>query len=386
MSETAADAHDVHAWASATNTSTDTTTFTSNESTALPTNATSSNTKNKLLQPTLEPYVARLEKFELFSTMQCYYLVACNRAMTEYRIMKMDRTLIEQRGAAPTTSGGTATGGVGVGVGGGSTSPSRKGQQHGSASEPNSSPSRTTTPWIDSPGSGGGDFTCPQENESHDGLGHQEEGNTGEKGRLTKGGGGKLTGRGPAKSPTKLTTTSLDPSSSGTSPTNAVAVTTTSTSGSSGSNTTNAQSQQQGQQQTTTFRRLNDFLFEDPAVYTQSEIRDILDMINDGNKVGGGGGEQQHHHQHHGIGDDGMHGGGTGGGGGATAAGASGGAPGNNDDRNTSHGGNNGLKPICKAYGILGFIRFLDCYYLTLITKRAKVGSIGGNSIYTIKV
>ena len=34
---------------------------------------------------------------------------------------------------------------------------------------------------------------------------------------------------------------------------------------------------------------------------------------------------------------------------------------------------------------MLGFIRFLDCYYLTLITKRAKVGSIGGNSIYTIK-
>ena len=51
-------------------------------------------------------------------------------------------------------------------------------------------------------------------------------------------------------------------------------------------------------------------------------------------------------------------------------------------------GGNNtggGLKPICKAYGVLGFIRFLDCYYLSLITKRAKVGSIGGNSIYTIK-
>ena len=50
----------------------------------------------------------------------------------------------------------------------------------------------------------------------------------------------------------------------------------------------------------------------------------------------------------------------------------------------TSGGG--GLKPICKAYGILGFIRFLDCYYLTLITKRAKVGCIGENSIYTVKV
>ena len=55
-------------------------------------------------------------------------------------------------------------------------------------------------------------------------------------------------------------------------------------------------------------------------------------------------------------------------------------------NNNNSNGGGGGLKPICKAYGILGFIKFLDCYYLTLITKRAKVGTIGGNSIYTIKV
>lgn len=59
-------------------------------------------------------------------------------------------------------------------------------------------------------------------------------------------------------------------------------------------------------------------------------------------------------------------------------AGGGGGGGGNNT-------GGGGLKPICKAYGVLGFIRFLDCYYLSLITKRAKVGSIGGNSIYTIK-
>ena len=30
-------------------------------------------------KPTLEPYIARLEKFELFSTLQCYYLVACDK-------------------------------------------------------------------------------------------------------------------------------------------------------------------------------------------------------------------------------------------------------------------------------------------------------------------
>ena len=37
------------------------------------------------------------------------------------------------------------------------------------------------------------------------------------------------------------------------------------------------------------------------------------------------------------------------------------------------------------AYGIFGFIRFLDCYYITLITQRKKVGKIGPNFIYTIK-
>jgi hypothetical protein len=57
------------------------------------------------------------------------------------------------------------------------------------------------------------------------------------------------------------------------------------------------------------------------------------------------------------------------------------GAPG---DVSGSKGG--GLKSIVKAYGVVGFIRFLDCYYLTLITRGAKVGSVGGNGVYTIKV
>jgi hypothetical protein len=93
----------------------------------------------------------------------------------------------------------------------------------------------------------------------------------------------------------------------------------------------------------------------------------MLDMINDGNRSspGGIGGGMSLEEQHVGFG-----GGGEGG-----------------HDASTQPlvGGASGLKPICKAYGILGFIRFLDCYYLTLITKRAKVGSVGGNSIYTIK-
>jgi hypothetical protein len=40
---------------------------------------------------------------------------------------------------------------------------------------------------------------------------------------------------------------------------------------------------------------------------------------------------------------------------------------------------------LVKACGIVGFIRFLDCYYLTLITAKSKVGNIAGNVIYTIK-
>lgn len=101
-----------------------------------------------------------------------------------------------------------------------------------------------------------------------------------------------------------------------------------------------------------TLRTLSEFLSEDPNVYTQEEIQDMLDMIHDGNRL-----RRDDHHR------------------GPDLAGG-GGAPGNN-------GG--GLKPIAKAYGIVGFIKFLDCYYLTLITRRAKVGSIGGNGIYTIK-
>ena len=124
-----------------------------------------------------------------------------------------------------------------------------------------------------------------------------------------------------------------------------------------------------GQTPDGSFRRLSDFCLEDPAVYTQREIKEVLDMINDGNAPeaaagphrAGGGGRR-----------DGS------GGRGPPRPGPDGPAP---HPRARGHG----LKPICRAYGILGFVRFLDCYYLTLITRRAKVGSIGGNSIYTIK-
>ena len=87
-----------------------------------------------------------------------------------------------------------------------------------------------------------------------------------------------------------------------------------------------------------TLRPLSEFLTEDPNVYTQEEIQQMLDMIHDGNRL-------------------------------------------RREDRKDVNGG--GLKPIAKAYGIVGFIRFLDCYYLTLITRRAKVGSIGGNGKFS---
>ena len=95
-----------------------------------------------------------------------------------------------------------------------------------------------------------------------------------------------------------------------------------------------------------TLRPLSDFLTEDPNVYSQEEIKDMLDMIHDGNRMTRN--DQP----------------------GESSVGGSGGG---------------GLKPIVKAFGIVGFIRFLDCYYLTLITRRAKVGAIGDNGIYTIK-
>ena len=46
--------------------------------------------------PRLEPYTGKLERFELFSTAQCYYLVACDKAGSQYRVLKVDRTLIER--------------------------------------------------------------------------------------------------------------------------------------------------------------------------------------------------------------------------------------------------------------------------------------------------
>ncbi|GMI27910.1 hypothetical protein TeGR_g621, partial [Tetraparma gracilis] len=43
------------------------------------------------------------------------------------------------------------------------------------------------------------------------------------------------------------------------------------------------------------------------------------------------------------------------------------------------------IESLCISFGLVGLIKFLDCYYMTLITRRQKVGQIGGEAIYTVK-
>ncbi|KAG0040319.1 phosphatidylinositol-3,5-bisphosphate 5-phosphatase, partial [Podila clonocystis] len=69
---------------------------------------------------------------------------------------------------------------------------------------------------------------------------------------------------------------------------------------------------------------------EDEAVYTKSEVDDLLEMIANGNKSTGG------------------------------------------------------MREIAKFYGIVGFVRFTEGYYLTIITKRSSVALIGGHYIFHI--
>jgi len=170
-------------------------------------------------QPSLEPYIGKLERFELFSTNQCYYLVACDKHNTAYRVLKMDRTLIER-------------------------------------------PSEDSFSYHLRPASDSASVN--------------------------------------SEMPAMEATHTAKP----------------------------------------TLRRLSEFLTEDPHIYTQSEIQEMLDMIHHGNRL---------------MRPDG------------------------------GEASSGGLRPVIKAVGIVGFIRFLDCYYLTLITRRNKVGCIGGNAIYTIK-
>jgi phosphatidylinositol 3,5-bisphosphate 5-phosphatase len=78
-------------------------------------------------------------------------------------------------------------------------------------------------------------------------------------------------------------------------------------------------------------RSLEDVLTEDPVVYNKEDLKLVLEMIHEGNKSSGG------------------------------------------------------LTRVTIAYGLVGFVRFLDCYYFTLVTQKKKVGCIGSNFIYAVK-
>uniref|UniRef100_A0AAQ5ZA04 SAC domain-containing protein n=1 Tax=Amphiprion ocellaris TaxID=80972 RepID=A0AAQ5ZA04_AMPOC len=47
--------------------------------------------------------------------------------------------------------------------------------------------------------------------------------------------------------------------------------------------------------------------------------------------------------------------------------------------------GSSGLSRAVSAFGIVGFVRFLEGYYIVLITKRREMADIGGHSIYKIE-
>ncbi|KAA3484422.1 phosphoinositide phosphatase SAC1 isoform X2 [Gossypium australe] len=69
---------------------------------------------------------------------------------------------------------------------------------------------------------------------------------------------------------------------------------------------------------------------EDPVVYSPQEIKNLLQRIAEGNRATGG------------------------------------------------------LNFVAKVFGIVGCIKFLESYYLILVTKRQQIGSICGHAIYSI--
>ena len=134
-------------------------------------------------EPSLDPYVGRLERFELFSTNQCYYVVGSNKSSSSYRIIKIDRTLIERPPE----------------------------QSHGGGGAASNAPNTSAGLHKNSSGEGSGN-------------------NTGD--------------GGPGGAMAEIAHTAKP-----------------------------------------TLRPLSDFVTEDPNTYTQNEIREMLDMIHDGNRM-----------------------------------------------------------------------------------------------------
>ncbi|KAH7296323.1 hypothetical protein KP509_26G019200 [Ceratopteris richardii] len=71
-------------------------------------------------------------------------------------------------------------------------------------------------------------------------------------------------------------------------------------------------------------------IYEDPTIYSKKEINDLLTTLREGNRASGG------------------------------------------------------LKFVINAYGIIGFVKFLEPYYMILITKRRFLGDICGHTVYGI--
>jgi hypothetical protein len=209
---------------------------------------------NKKDDISFEPYMSKLERFEFFATLQAYYIVACDKQNTQYRVLRMDRTRME---LSSNSSAGTNS--------------AAKDSSSAEAMSFYGTPSRARN--------SNASTTAAINNIASD-------------------------------RDSKTSTNTINVATSGASATSSAA---------------------QGQARNTLQRPLADFCHEDTHTYNQEEIQDMLDMI---------------HHGNHSVG---------------------------------------GLHPVTKAYGIVGIFRFLDCYYITLVTKRTKVGNIAGHSIYTIK-
>jgi SacI homology domain len=253
--------------------------------------------KSKRAEPSLDPYIGKqLERFELFQTNQCYYLIGCNRTNTQYRVLTFDRTLIERPAVVNVEQQSTT-----------------------STKNNHAAAGMTTSPTIQRSHSNNSNLSSSDNNNNHNNNNSTENNNNSSNSFYQQ------------------------------------------------QHQANMAAAEQSHNAKPTLRPLSDFLREDDHVYTQEEIKELLDVVHDGNRLDEQINNNNYNHANNSNTNTNPS---------ATAAATT---------ASTAASGVGGLKPIVRAYGIVGFIRFLDCYYLTLITRRTKVGSIGGNGVYTIK-
>ena len=193
--------------------------------------------------PSLEPYVTRLERFELFSTNQCFYIVGSNKLNTAYRIIKIDRTLIER----PSVVGATPT------------------NQHQTIQPSSSQQMHATTPSISASRSfGAASSFSPRRAFNTANVTIGDFAPTPSVVGVSSSGSELPTVQQSNSTVSNSNTPSTPAPPSGQN--NNVAA--------DGQHTANPKS-----------RPLSDFVSEDPNVYTQEEIKDVLDMIHDGTYI-----------------------------------------------------------------------------------------------------